>query len=48
MHAEENELQQTELTPGNKGILSGVTSVHIVSSIKTCKMIQMMHINVYE
>jgi len=43
-----DELQQTELVPGNKGILSGVSSIHIVSSIKICKMAQMMHSNVYE
>jgi len=43
-----NELKQTELTPGNKRILSGVSSVHIVSSIKICKMAQIMHSNVYE
>jgi hypothetical protein len=43
-----NELKQTELTPGNKGILSGVISVHIVSSIKICKMAEMKHSNVYE
>jgi hypothetical protein len=43
-----NELKQTELTPGNKGILSGVSSVPIISSIKICKMAQMMHSNVYE
>jgi hypothetical protein len=42
------ELEQTELTPGNKGILSGVSSVHTVSSIKICKMAQMMQSSVYE
>jgi len=43
-----NELKQTELTPGNKGISSGVSSVHIVSSIEICKMAQVMHNNVNE